>query len=349
MRGVAAIMVVLFHYTYRMQELTPYESGYLFLLGVGELGVHLFFVVSGFVIYMSLHGSSPFGFFTSRFTRIMPAFWFCATLTFAVKSIFGLPGWLPGRENTFVDYLINMTMLAGAFNVKYVDGVYWTLTIELWFYILVGIVYFTWLRTWIFALCAAWLGAGLLFDVLVRTVSIETLPFVFRVVLSWFPHLLIVPHSQLFIAGICLYHLWIEKKDSHHWMILLGLCLVAALLRAAHFYPENLVIVLWFALFWLAVRGQLPFLSWRPFVFFGAISYPLYLVHNYPGLITLDYLHARGWNMNLALLVVFTGATLVAWLVTTCVENPARPVLKRLLMRSREVLLHSELRKADEP
>jgi peptidoglycan/LPS O-acetylase OafA/YrhL len=50
----------------------------------GWVGVEIFFVLSGFVIAYSAEGSSALAFFRSRFLRLMPAVWICASLVFAV-------------------------------------------------------------------------------------------------------------------------------------------------------------------------------------------------------------------------------------------------------------------------
>ena len=58
-------------------ELTP-------VAWVGWVGVEIFFVLSGFVIAYSAEGSSGLAFFRSRFLRLMPAVWICASLVFVV-------------------------------------------------------------------------------------------------------------------------------------------------------------------------------------------------------------------------------------------------------------------------
>src|SRR5690348_11798154 len=82
LRGVAVLMVVAFHYTTRLGELFPAAAWGDFRFG--EYGVHLFFVISGFVIIMTLDRSErPADFLVARFSRLYPAYWTAIVLTSA--------------------------------------------------------------------------------------------------------------------------------------------------------------------------------------------------------------------------------------------------------------------------
>ena len=55
LRGLAAIAVILFHYTtYYDDRFGHLKEGYIDFFWFGEYGVQLFFIISGFVIYMSI-------------------------------------------------------------------------------------------------------------------------------------------------------------------------------------------------------------------------------------------------------------------------------------------------------
>jgi peptidoglycan/LPS O-acetylase OafA/YrhL len=54
LRGIAALMVVLYHYTTKYQELYGHTGATLIDLRAGRNGVQLFFAISGFVIFMTL-------------------------------------------------------------------------------------------------------------------------------------------------------------------------------------------------------------------------------------------------------------------------------------------------------
>lgn len=131
LRGVAALAVVLFHYTTRFTDL--FKPGTLPAISFpgGHYGVNLFFIISGFVIFMTLDKTQrPLDFVVSRFSRLFPAYWAAIFLTFFICHWLGLPGKLVGAETA----LANIAMLHGLFGVAHVDGVYWTLEVELLFY-----------------------------------------------------------------------------------------------------------------------------------------------------------------------------------------------------------------------
>ncbi len=76
-------------------------------------------------------------FVVGRFSRLYPAYWAAVILTFTILSITSSPGKGPSWSKA----LINLTMLQVFFNVGDLDGVYWTLGVELSFYIIMFALY----------------------------------------------------------------------------------------------------------------------------------------------------------------------------------------------------------------
>ena len=133
-RGVAAFIVVLYHYTTRFQEKYVHTDELLFEVPLKYFGVDFFFVVSGFVIFMTINRTTKsMDFIVSRFSRLFPAYWLAIILTTIVMLTFGLPD----KTLSLTQVLVNFTMLQEFLNVEPVDSVYWTLTRELIFYVLV--------------------------------------------------------------------------------------------------------------------------------------------------------------------------------------------------------------------
>ena len=74
-RGVAALMVVLYHYTMQYQKFLGVDYGVSFAFPWGWLGVHFFFMMSGFVIFMTLcRTATGADFLVSRFSRLFPTY-----------------------------------------------------------------------------------------------------------------------------------------------------------------------------------------------------------------------------------------------------------------------------------
>lgn len=128
LRGLAAIMVACAHFI----ERTPlHGSAFFQYVNFGQVGVVCFFVLSGMVIPYSLkEGERPLsGFFISRFFRLYPAYWFSLILA-CIVVLYVANGSLDKRV-----LLSNITMLQALLRAPDMFGVYWTLLIELFFYI----------------------------------------------------------------------------------------------------------------------------------------------------------------------------------------------------------------------
>ena len=84
LRGVAALAVVFYHYTTRFSiKFNSDIISNVINFKYGHYGVQLFFVISGFVIFMSIEKvKSPFEFLYKRFVRLYPTFWMSLFLTF---------------------------------------------------------------------------------------------------------------------------------------------------------------------------------------------------------------------------------------------------------------------------
>src|ERR1044071_1527464 len=97
LRALAIAWVILFHYAYfwtpaGAAPLVPYGDAYAWVpfAAVGFLGVHLFFMISGFVILLTLEQTSDFKeFMVRRVVRLWPALFLLGSVTFVVVSVFG--------------------------------------------------------------------------------------------------------------------------------------------------------------------------------------------------------------------------------------------------------------------
>jgi peptidoglycan/LPS O-acetylase OafA/YrhL len=142
-RGLAALLVVV-HHTFEA-FLIQNEGAYPMLhhlfetINLGRLGVVVFFITSGFVIPWSLKTETPHAlknFAIKRFFRLYPAYW----LSIIVASIVGL-GFGVNVES-LGQILMNFTMIHKFLGVESVIGAYWTLHIELIFYVICAVLFF---------------------------------------------------------------------------------------------------------------------------------------------------------------------------------------------------------------
>ena len=132
LRGIAAVAVLGYHFTTRYQEQIGHVGGPPVDLLAGKYGVYLFFLISGFVIFMTLERTrTAADFVVSRFSRLFPGYWAALLITSAVVYTVGLPF----QRLPVGQWLLNFTMVQEILGAEHLDGSYWTLQIELFFYV----------------------------------------------------------------------------------------------------------------------------------------------------------------------------------------------------------------------
>ena len=290
MRGIAIGMVVLFH---AFRDIWP-ES---LIARYGLMGVELFFMVSGFVILLTLEKCRTFGeFFGRRWMRLYPAMLIACAVTLILWFLVPPPPpdvsvW-PGLT------LIDDRWYSWVFgqNIKSLDGAYWTLYLEMRFYVIFGAAYFLLGTRW--------------------AISIITGMSLFYLVLLSAGHGLGVWrwtdfHFEAWFAAGALFYLW--TKDPRP--ILFWGAVAAGMLAAWIYYPSHgprLFGAGLVASFALAVRYPWAqrLLSLRALVWVGAISYPLYLSHS-PIIEALDPYSGIAISLALAHVIAFHGEPLV--------------------------------------
>lgn len=153
-RGILILMIMFYHFTYRFNQLFDIKTIDFFTLDYwGAIGVGCFFIISGyFLVSRNLENYNFKKFIKRKISRIYPAYVLCVSLTFLSICIWGLKG----RESSFIDYLLNISMLNGFIGTRYVDAAHWYLTYLIIFYFVIGIILkfkiksFIYLPMWLF-------------------------------------------------------------------------------------------------------------------------------------------------------------------------------------------------------
>ena len=315
LRGLAAMSVVLFHYTTRITQLYGEPFTPTLTFPRGDLGVHLFFIISGFVIFMTLdHTRSAADFVVGRFSRLFPTYWAAIALTFCLTAALGLPG----RSVSALQALANAPMLHGLLGIPHVDGVYWTLEVELLFYLLMlgGFAATRRSRSGVSGLCLVLLAVQW------RTAHGLDLPPLLQ-------RLLILDQLAWFTLGIGVY-LCTHPVGSANRLQASGLTAGGLLTLWAAGGASRAALAAGLAtLVWAAVSGRLKWLSSSVLVWLGAVSYPLYLVHQNVGYSLL--LLAGRWHLDRDLSVLVTVALCLALaaVLSRAVERPAMAAIRR--------------------
>lgn len=136
LRGLAAVWVVLYH---SLGLASRPEGANRFLTGLGQygyFGVDIFFVLSGFVIYYSVHlkNITAREFFRRRAERIVPPYFVLTTILFLAMLL--LPSMFHSLKPSLDHFLRSVLYLSFTgyqFPVLYIG---WTLEYEMLFYVL---------------------------------------------------------------------------------------------------------------------------------------------------------------------------------------------------------------------
>lgn len=308
LRGIAALAVVLFHFTYAAEKTTSISNPNKFYFSYGYLGVHLFFLISGFVIFMTLEKTKkPLDFVVSRFSRLYPAYWAAIFTTLIITTFI-----FNNYEYTLKQILVNLTMFQYWFKVKDIDGAYWTLAVELTFYVIMWFLYISKQLKNIFYFSILWLFLCLTF-------ALYEIPFE-----NYINILLILRYAPLFIAGVAFYSLKSgNERFKNHLIVILSyltICVPNFINK-----PNStvwIIITAFFVIFYLFVFNKLNFLNNRILLFLGSISYSLYLIHESVGISII--LHLKKYIDSQLFYLPFTTilVILMATIINKYIEKP---------------------------
>ena len=276
-RGIAAILVLLHHITSIIYKNSNYEYA-LGIFDYGSIGVDLFFILSGFLIftlhYQEIGYSNKLGiFFKKRLIRIYPVYW---VVTLALIPIyFIMPSFGVGYESDPGVILKSLFLIPQDHDP--ILGVGWSLVYEVFFYIMFGLFILLGKKPAAIIL-SAWMVA-----------SISLLNFEFG---NYFFKFLFSPIIFEFLLGCLMAFLLLNVrfKQSLSIFFLGAVTFLGAVLLDEFVFDslsrEGIVRVLIYGISsFLIILGiilierQGNFKSNRMMTYFGDASYSIYLVH----------------------------------------------------------------------
>ena len=323
LRFLAAAFVVVYHYIFSFyyRDIAYVDIPSIRpLVQYGYLGVDLFFIISGFVISLSAEGRNAYGFFKSRIGRLYPVFWICAIIT-SLFLFFG--GYLINSDLSWPRFLASITMIPDFFNTDPLDGTYWTLFIEMKFYLVIFIL--------------------LLFK---KFKDIEPLAILLSVVMLFVP---LVVDSEItwipnFIAGVIFYKIYI--KGLTNWRIF-ALCntLLASLIftfrripylsegYGVPFNPTTIAIyMLSFYIVFLFISLNILKIPNNKYVnILGLLTYPVYLLHHQIGKILFTYADIKNIPLYVSFISIIVFVFGLSFIVHKLFERHGRIFLDKTL------------------
>ncbi len=346
LRGIAALCVVLSHLGGVFILMGPtvgwvisapvVDVGHPFILHLtlwrwlnfGALGVAIFFLISGFVIPLSLRSQGPAAFLVARVFRIFPTLWVALLAewlaVYAQSKFYGRP-----MAFTPLVYLCNASLLDTIFGNGYVDLVNWTLAIEVKFYLLMAV-----LRPWILRGRILPLIGFSLLAVAVAAAEQQRMihvPVLFGQEVMCIGFMLIGTLFHYRMAGLIG-----PAKAICAGAVLLGL--FAAGWRVGPIqeqFPTVMVNYLYaLAIFGLAYMARDLFHTRRWLDFLADVSFPLYLIHSVLGYSLMTFvIRSLGFSYAAALAAAVVAMISFAWLLHRVVERPTLVIGKRLAGR----------------
>jgi len=284
LRGLAALAVVLYHVEEgrHIEGLSAAMPRFLrVLLEHGGLGVEVFFVLSGFVIAHAMSRHEVTRGYVGRFMlrrslRLDPPYWASMALgiAFGVLSshlVTGKSYALPGGK----EIVIHVLYLQDLLGVPPLSSIYWTLCLEIQFYLVFSLLMLVAARlrrrlSPEAAFYAVMLPAAIVADIWPPQLRPFGVPGTF------------LSHWHLFIAGVLVW--WSATRSTDRLARAIAITNLAALLMLAAARADVALLVGLIAatlILVAALCGKLStWLSARPLQWLGAISYSLYLTHN---------------------------------------------------------------------
>jgi hypothetical protein len=331
LRCIAVLWVVLYHFTHNSpfwecftEALHPF---FYDLAWNGYLGVEIFFVISGFVIALSLARGRltprfALGFAIRRYVRLFPPYiavvflWMLTTfLGNLLVPSYDLPQPSPGQLLSHFLYLQNLLGFGD------IVAPTWTLCLEFQFYLFYAVCALLFLSGGRMRRC---LGAMLFCSTTLASLSMT----IFKVSLDgpFNSHNFFLGTWYLFVLGVLAAFAWV-RPDIRRQML----------------FPVPFVFVLWMfvqdkallvgiaafsSILLAAVLGRMS--SWlsNPVVqYIGSRSYSIYLVHWCVGLRFIDLIHRfvpqTHWNAWLCNLAGFTVTIVVSEILYRILEKPS--------------------------
>jgi peptidoglycan/LPS O-acetylase OafA/YrhL len=337
LRLLSALMVLFFHYGFRMQisgegggigfpELAPAAMWF-------DAGLLVFFTISGYVIAMSAEQRPPFEFAAGRLARLWPTFVLCATISAMVLTIEPLPTQPPP---TLPQWLAHLFMISRVLGESFLDGAYWTIAYEIvfygWVFLFSALGLFS--RHWR-AIIIAWLCLSAANELFLHSGIIQKL--------------LITEYSGFFAFGLCLYKLRHSARLSDFCVLTLAALWASScvfitepdFLQTYFIARPDLGLMLSGPLSLAAVVVAVfaPTLPLRPSlaIAVGGLTYPLYLLHQNIGYAVFAHFADRE-NRWMVLIILLCLVVLMSWAIASLFEPRARKAMFALCLRLREGL-----------
>lgn len=327
LRGIAASAVMLFHFNERVREPwwgEPFRYGYL--------GVAIFFVLSGFVICMSVGDRRVGAGFLGRFAlrrsvRLDILYWVSIAATIAV-GVLGRDYGVNQEPISVPQVAAHLFYLQNILGYDALSPIYWTLCYEIQFYL--TLVVLIWIMQRLFN--------GPTRDIVRKPgfqwgfLSLFVLSVLQRTSWHGLPDSLFVNFWFCFALGVMTF--WVTQGwlSTRYWYAIMVPTLLWGVIHRDAWFIVGCVTA---GLIFLAARlDRFDWLSNPVMQFLGRISYSLYITHILFGWYAVS-IAMKFVNAPLAMLAGVVASLISAWLAYILIEMPSVALSRKVAMESR--------------
>lgn len=318
-RAISAILIVLYHYTYRYGEheiFNQYSIVWSFQVPWGCLAIVTFFMLSGFLVYdEAVRSVRPIKYFFKRCCRLFPVLWAAIIITLLFEIML-----FPSAIPTLKEIILNFTGCPQILGARYVDGAYWTLQYEFVFLI--------------------WITLSIMLNKLLKK-SVADYIIVFLVIISIFIYAIqfLSPDTDIALLRLLMMPEYIgvfslgyftnkffqmEKRLKMEPII--AICWLSCFIWLAF---ERLIFLLinWFIVIYIVYKKERSFINRKNiittvFVKVASFSYPLYLIHQNVGYCVINVLIKNGCDSEVILIIPILVSVIIAFMLNTLIEKP---------------------------
>ena len=322
LRAVAAMMVCLYHSAFL---LTPFFPKVSEILDAGQEGVYVFFVISGMVMPWSMEKigyriSDFFVFMGKRIVRLQPPLIVSA-------CIVALTSWAminTAEHNGWQFLAASATLTAPFFDLPWVNGIYWTLFVEMQYYIYIALAFPILTSASVFKRSvgvACLLAFSFISIIMEGNAAKANLPF----------------HLPVFLMGYYLFMKYKGKISEREFWIGIAVCAFVCAYLTGVLHALGFRIVITALSTTLLIRFTRNGWAWMGKI--GEVSYSIYLMH-WPIISALCFLLGgilkTPWGNATVFGCIQIAAVIFAFLFYRIIEKPALKWAKAVRYRRSE-------------
>lgn len=282
------------------------------------IGVEVFFVISGFVIPYALLGL-PFkgkhygGYLLKRLVRIEPAYLSSIILIIILNyasSLFSIYQGPPFSVSG-TNILLHLGYLVEFFDGTWMNPVYWTLAVEFQYYLIIGFLLILWNRN-------------------NKYLTIISLILFFS--LSFIPQYTVkfLRHTDIFTIGIV--GAFYKKEYINKMSFLISVGVIGLVIYLHHSYVITILSV--GAILGITFLNTIRNFNWL--IFFGNISYSLYLLHVPIGGRVINISRRFALGLTGKFFVIFIAmliSVIAAYLFYLFIEKPSHRLSRKIRLK----------------